>query len=141
MSLDESTGAAHSTSPLRHALFPMSSSSVENDSGEEEKNNGDAPARDERQTELGRSRNGPHPAEERVVELLQEERDGPPTPQQISNRTNRYKAVQQLDDGSEDDSSQALPRRPGSPPESVVSNPDDTPSVQVIHSYSPTDPG
>lgn len=108
------------------------SSSSENDSGEEEQSNGDAPVRDEQQTERVRSQNGVHLAEDRMVELLQEERDEAPTPEQIGNRTNRYTAVHQPDDESEDDSSEALPRRPGSPPESILSNPDDTPSVQVI---------
>jgi hypothetical protein len=114
----------------------MSSSSVENDSGEEEKNNGDAPVQEEHPAEHEGGQNGSHPAEEHMVELLQEERASPPTPEQIGNRINRYKAIQQLDNRSEDGSVEALPPRPGSPPESVLSNPDDTPSVQVIKSPS-----
>jgi vacuolar protein sorting-associated protein 8 len=112
----------------------MSSSSVENDSGEEEKNNGDAPVMDEHPAEHEHGRSGSHPAEEHIVELLQEEREAPQTPEQIGSKTNRYKAIQQLDNRSEDGSVDALPPRPGSPPESVLSNPDDTPSVQVIKS-------
>ena len=104
----------------------MSSSSVDNDSGEEEKDSIDVTA----DTEHGQ--NGSEPGE-RIIQLLQEERDGggPPTPQQIGSRTNRYQVAQQAEDGSEDGTPEVLPRRPGSPPESIMSNPDDTPSVQV----------
>jgi hypothetical protein len=109
----------------------MSSSSVDNDSGEEEKDAGDVPVGDENPTEHEGGQNGSGPSEGRIVQLLQEELDQPPTPQQIGNRTNRYKAVQQAGDASEDESSEILPRQPESPPESMLSNPDDTPSVQV----------
>jgi hypothetical protein len=110
------------------------SSSVENDSGaEEETINGDVlvPAAEEPPTNHKGNGNGSHPAGGRIVELLQEERDGASTPEQLGTGTNRYKAVQQLDNESEDGSSEALPRRAGSPIESILSNPDDSPSVQV----------
>jgi hypothetical protein len=111
------------------------SSSVENDSGaEEETINGDVPvpAAEETPAIHKSNGNGSHPAGGRIVELLQEERDGASTPEQLGNGTNRYKFVQQLDNESEDGSSEALPRRAGSPLESILSNPDDSPSVQVI---------
>jgi hypothetical protein len=121
---------AHPTQlALSHATFPMSSSSVDNDSSEEEKDSADVARSDENLTE--HVRNGPEPGGDRIVQLLQEERDEPPTPQQVGNRTNRYKIVQQAENGSEDGASEVLPRRPGSPPESIMSNPDNTPSAQV----------
>jgi hypothetical protein len=109
----------------------MSSSSVANDSGEEEKDTGEvAVATEEGVTEHEQNQNDTEPAEDDIVQLLQEERDAPPTPQDAS-RTNRYKAVHDAGYGSEEGSSENLPRRPGSPPESIMSNPDDTPSIQV----------
>ena len=115
----------------------MSSSSVDNDSGgDEEKDTGDVPMADENTTEREPRQNGPESGGDRIVQLLQEERDGPASPPKIGNRTNRYKAVQNTGYGSEDGSSEFLPRRPGSPPESILSNPDDTPSVQVCSAGS-----
>lgn len=104
---------------------------MDKDSSEEEKDAIDVAAADANPTEP--SQNGSEPGEERIIQLLQEERDrgGPSTPQQIDNRTNQYQVVQQAEDGSENGASEVLPRQPGSPPESIMSNPDDTPSVQV----------
>lgn len=110
----------------------MSSSSVDNDSGEEEKDVAAAGGNVmEQEQDQDDSEQGEEQGEERIVQLLQEERDAPPTPQRMGNKPNRYKAVQQAENEYEDGSSDVLPQRPGSPPESVMSNPDDTPSVQV----------
>lgn len=70
----------------------------------------------------------------RIVELLQEERDGASTPQHLGNGTigSRYREIQQIDEASEDGSLEALPRRAGSPIDSILSVPDDSPSAQVI---------
>lgn len=108
----------------------MSSSSADNESGEEEKDTGDVAVAEGSVTEYEHRQNDLEPGEDHIVQLLQEERDSPPTPRQAT-RTNRYKAVQDAGYGSEEGSSENLPRRPGSPPESIMSNPDDTPSVQV----------
>ncbi|KAI9047614.1 hypothetical protein LZ554_008327 [Drepanopeziza brunnea f. sp. 'monogermtubi'] len=106
----------------------MSSSSSENDSGAEEAtvngddlNGGDdPPARNEDRT----------PAAGRLVELLEEAREAAPTPEQLGNGSNRYKAARPIDSPSEDGSVDAVPRRAGSPIDSLLSIPDDSPSVQ-----------
>ncbi|CZS95218.1 related to VPS8-vacuolar sorting protein, 134 kD [Rhynchosporium graminicola] len=108
----------------------MSSSSVENDSGAEEATiNGDeldgvelTPTRDTENN--GRQTAG------RVVEFLEEARDNDPTPEQLGNGTSQYKDAGQIDSPSEDESIDALPRRAGSPIDSLLSIPDDSPSVQ-----------
>jgi hypothetical protein len=66
-----------------------------------------------------------------MVHDPKEERDAAPTPQQLGKGGNRYKAAQQMDNESENGSSEALPRRAGSPIDSLLSIPDDSPSVQV----------
>ncbi|KAM3069334.1 Vacuolar protein sorting-associated protein 8 [Clarireedia jacksonii] len=67
----------------------------------------------------------------RVAELLQEEREGGTiTPQVLGNGTNRFREIQNSEDISEDGSLGAPPRRVDSPIDSVLSNPDDTPSIQ-----------
>ncbi|KAF4629617.1 hypothetical protein G7Y89_g8528 [Cudoniella acicularis] len=109
----------------------MSSSSVDNDSGaEEETINGDAIDRRQDVLAHGERENGNKPVEGRIVELLQEEREGSLTPQQVGNGTNRYKTIGALESASEDGSLDTLPRRPASPIESLMSIPDDSPSVQ-----------
>jgi hypothetical protein len=116
-----------------HEPFSMSSSS-ENDSGAEEDTingdvtNGEQHAAVEEEGEDGQSGDG------RIVELLQEEREGASTPQKLGNGTNRYKAAQPAESASEDGSMDTLPRRTGSPIDSVMSIPDDSPSVQVCYS-------
>ncbi|CZT47030.1 related to VPS8-vacuolar sorting protein, 134 kD [Rhynchosporium secalis] len=108
----------------------MSSSSVENDSGAEEATiNGDeldgvelTPTRDTENN--GRQTAG------RVVEFLEEARDNDPTPEQLGNGTSQYKDAGQIDSPSEEESIDALPRRAGSPIDSLLSIPDDSPSVQ-----------
>jgi hypothetical protein len=67
----------------------------------------------------------------RIVELLQEEGEVASTPPQVGNGINRYKVAQEIDSPSEDGSLDALPRRTGSPIDSLLSIPDDSPSVQV----------
>ncbi len=112
----------------------MSDSSEENDSGAEEATiNGDAYNGTE---DVGDVENGPSPTGGRISELLQEEREGASTPQPLGNGVNRYKAAQQPESASEDGSLDALPRRTGSPIDSLLSVPDDSPSVQVRSSAS-----
>jgi hypothetical protein len=106
----------------------MGTSSV--DSGAEKDTiNGDELAGNEHTTTHESNEDGTHPTSGRIMELLEEERDNAPTPQQLGNGTNRFKTAQNLDSASENGSSEALPRRAGSPIESI---PDDSPSVQVI---------
>lgn len=72
-----------------------------------------------------------HLAGGRISELLQEERDeGTLTPQKLGNGTN-CKQPQDFENASEDGSVGAPPRRISSPIDSVLSIPDDSPSVQV----------
>ena len=109
------------------ATFPMSSSSV--DSGAEEDTiNGDEAARNIHTATIQSNENGEHPRAGPIVELLQEERRHASTPHQLGNGTNRYKEVQNIDDASDDGSSEVLTRRAESPVDSI---PDDSPSVQV----------
>lgn len=108
----------------------MSSSSVENDSGAEEATiNGDDHNGGEHTPTRTADGNG-RPAAGRIVELLEEARDDAPTPDRMGNGTNRYKVARQIDSPSEDESLDALPRRAGSPIDSLLSVPDDSPSVQ-----------
>ena len=110
----------------------MSSSSADNDSGAEEDTiNGDASPESHDDVVKNGNGNGNHPAGGRIVELLQEERGGASTTQQLGNGTNRFKAAQPVDDTSENSSSEALPYPPGSPAGSGLSIPDDSPSVQA----------
>lgn len=109
----------------------MSDSSEENDSGAEEATiNGYTYNGAEDIADTENNENGPSPIGGRIAELLQEEREGASTPQQLGNGVNRYKAVQQ-EASSEDGSLETLPRRAGSPIDSLLSVPDDSPSVQV----------
>lgn len=108
------------------------SSSEDNDSGAEEATlNGDEINGRAHTPTPTSNEDGPLPAGGRIVELLQEERDSASTPPQLGNGINHYKAVQQIDSPSEDRSPHALPRRTGSPIDSLLSVPDDSPSVQV----------
>ena len=108
----------------------MSSSSADNDSGAEEDTiNGDGKsAGSHTPTQEGHT-NGTQDAGGRIIMLLEEERVEAPTPEPLGNGINRYKKIPRIDDVSEDESSDALPRRAGSPVDSI---PDDSPSVQVI---------
>lgn len=73
-----------------------------------------------------------HLVEGRIAELLQEERDEDiSTPQKLGDGTNRYKQVHDIENASEDGSVGAPPRRFDSPLDSILSIPDDSPSVQV----------
>src|SRR6187402_1694525 len=110
----------------------MSSSSAENDSGAEEATiNGDDVNGGVRTPTPTGNESGTPLAGGRIVELLQEARDGAPTPEPLGNGINAYKTAQPLDSPSEDGSMDALPRRAGSPIDSLLSVPDDSPSVQV----------
>jgi hypothetical protein len=119
---------------MNDASVPMSSSSVENDSGAEDAINGDVAAENLHAPYTENGENGKQNGGGRIAELLQEERGAAPTPQPLGNGINRYKAAQQIDDGSEDGSVENLPRRKGSPIDSLLSIPDDSPSLQVITS-------
>lgn len=68
----------------------------------------------------------------RIAELLQEERDEGISSQKLGNGLNRYKQVD-IENMSEDGSVGAPPRRINSPIDSILSIPDDSPSVQVGH--------
>jgi hypothetical protein len=107
------------------------SSSEDNDSGAEEATlNGDEINGRAHTPTQSTTTGGTIPAGG-IAELLQEERDAAPTPQQLGNGINHYKAVLQADDASEDGSLEATPRRAESPIDSLLSVPDDSPSVQV----------
>ncbi|KAL3422188.1 vacuolar assembly sorting protein vps8 [Phlyctema vagabunda] len=113
----------------------MSSSSAENDSGAED--DGGSTIRgsqDGHASVPNGNENGPSPSPggTRIVEMLQEEREGTSSPHHLGNGTlaTRYKEMQQSDGVSEDGSIDAVPRRVGSPVDSILSNPDHSPSVQ-----------
>lgn len=123
---------------MNDASVPMSSSSVENDSGAEEDTiNGGVLAEGVHAPYIESGENGKQNGGGRIAQLLQEEKGAAPTPQPLGNGTNRYKAAQQRDDGSEDGSVETLPHRKGSPADSVLSIPDDSPSVQGSVMSSP----
>jgi hypothetical protein len=110
----------------------MSSSSADSESGgEDAKINGDS--QETGQNGLGsESENGGSGADGgRISELLREEQEGPSTPLPITNRTNRYKVTRDYENASEDGSLYAVPKGVQSPIESVMSIPDDSPSIQV----------
>lgn len=72
-----------------------------------------------------------------ISELLEEERhQSSEQPADDTGVVNRYKqlALEEADAASDSGSADALPRRAGSPVDSTVSIPDDTPSVQVCQS-------
>jgi hypothetical protein len=107
------------------------SSSEDNDSGAEEATlNGDEVNGRAHTPTQSTYKDGAIPAGG-IAEVLQEERDAAPTPQQLGNGINHYRAIQQADSASEDGSLEATLRRTGSPIDSLLSVPDDSPSVQV----------
>lgn len=80
---------------------------------------------------------------EDVAQLVEEEMQDHPTPVEIGNGSvaDRYRQImhethQDVSDVSSlgGSSLQGLPKRAGSPIDSVVSGPDDTPSIQVLRS-------
>lgn len=106
------------------------SSSSENDSGAEEGTiNGDVT--NGKRNAAGGDDNGAKGNDGRIVELLEEEQEGASTPPLMGNGTNRYRGAPPAESASEDESLDALPRRAESPVESILSIPDDSPSVQV----------
>ena len=107
----------------------MSSSSADNDSGaEEETINGDTLAPGAQMNDSGTE----EAVVPRILEILQEEKDAAPaTPQQLGDDNNPYRAAAQKEDGVEDSSAEATPRRPGSPIGSLLSIPDDAASMHV----------
>jgi hypothetical protein len=68
---------------------------------------------------------------DRIVELLEEERTGAITPIANGFSGKDYRTFQEPDEVSENGSVDPTPRRVESPSGSVLSNPDDSPSVQV----------
>lgn len=107
------------------------SSSSENDSGAEEDTiNGDV-ANGGQHAAADEESSGGREGEGRIVELLRDEQEDAPTPQKLGNGSNRYRATEPVESASEDGSMDAVPRRAGSPIESLLSIPDDSPSVQV----------
>ncbi|KAI9744541.1 MAG: Vacuolar protein sorting-associated protein 8 [Claussenomyces sp. TS43310] len=70
--------------------------------------------------------------EQRMLEILEEERAGITTPTSMENGGlgKGYRNIQQDDHVSDLEDNQHMPRRKGSPAESVDSIPDDTPSIQ-----------
>lgn len=113
----------------------MSSSSADDSGAEEETIRGDGDMPDVLEPAINYHTSidiTPAAGAGRIAELLREERDSVSTPIQLGDGTNRYRTVQETKDDSENSSAEvALPRRAGSPIESVVSTQDDTPSIQV----------
>jgi hypothetical protein len=110
----------------------MSSSSADSESGGEETTiNGDARGVRRNGTRIGSEEGNGQAEGGRIFELLQEEQEGPTTPLPITNGPNRYKVTREIENASEDESLDAIPRGAQSPIESVMSIPDDSPSVQV----------
>jgi len=112
---------------------------VDNDSGAEEATiNGDEINGNSHTPTQMSNGNGTRLTGGRIAELLKEEREGATTPEPLGNSTNRYKATEDLDVTSEDGSLDALPRRAASPIDSMLSIPDDSPSVQVGSQHNPS---
>lgn len=110
----------------------MSSSSEENESGaEEETLNGDTVAEQDNEVREGNLENGTPARSGRIVDLFQEELEEVTTPPPLGNGTNIFKTSKQLGNASDDGSVDVVPPRTGSPVDSLLSVPDDTPSVQV----------
>ena len=107
----------------------MSSSSVDSDGGGDEDTITEDRKVGEYTNTIKEDATWTHRAGGHIAELLQEERDAAPTPEQLGNGISRYKRISHIDDVSEDGSAEALPRRAESPIDSI---PDDSPSVQVI---------
>lgn len=107
---------------------------MDNDSGaEEEIINGDN-LNGEAHTSIYRSvEDGAHLAGGRIAELLKEERQNIGTPEPLGNGANRYKRALEIDDVSDEEYQDAVPGRSDSPVDSMLSIPDDTPSIQVGH--------
>lgn len=105
---------------------------MDNDSGAEEDTiNGNIIVADGQQENDEVHDTMPRAGGGRIAKLLEEERGSAPTPQPLGNGDNRYKAAQHIDSESDNGSMDALPRRAGSPIDSLLSIPDDTPSIQV----------
>src|SRR5438309_2161044 len=109
----------------------MSSSSGTGPPGED--GVGDEPAQLDSVHENGRSDGSLDGTAKRehIVELLEEEKAGASTPLENGFRGQGYSNVQEPDQASEDGSLEIPSRRVESPSRSVLSTPDDTPSVQV----------
>lgn len=102
---------------------------------EEDTVDGDVTDRGQDGISRSESENREEESQGRIVELLQEEREDASASQSVGNGTNRYKAAREMESDSQDGSEDTLPRRPESPIESVMSIPDDSPSVQVRYTH------
>ncbi|KAG9241209.1 Golgi CORVET complex core vacuolar protein 8-domain-containing protein [Calycina marina] len=115
----------------------MNSSSADNESGSDgDTINEDMPVQPKR-TDENVNGNG-KPVGSRLVELLQEEREAPATPLQLGDGSNPYKSAAQQGDTDEEETPEAIPRTTASPTASLLSIPDDTPSVQGSIRSSPS---
>ncbi|KAH8597645.1 Golgi CORVET complex core vacuolar protein 8-domain-containing protein [Bisporella sp. PMI_857] len=109
----------------------MSSSSVDNDSGaEEETIDGTAADNNELLNGSGDNQVEGGPVGGHIAEMLREERDAASPAPQIGNGVNHYKTVVTTDNHSDNGIGESIHGRPRSPVESILSNPDDTPSIQ-----------
>lgn len=110
---------------------------MDNDSSAgEETINGDTVDGGRAETPTENTQNGSQARGGRIVELLQQELEEATTPPPLGNGINVYRELQHLDSPSEDGSMDDLRRRNGSPIDSLLSIPDDTPSIQVCY-YCP----
>jgi hypothetical protein len=100
-----------------------------------EDGSGDEPAQLETAEEvIGNHETSAEPPERgRIVELLEEERTSAVTPIANGFSGKDYRTFQRPDEASEDGSADQTPRRIESPSGSILSNPDDSPSVQVTY--------
>lgn len=76
----------------------------------------------------------PDREEEHIAEIVEEELQALETPIEEGSLAHRFKQIVQEargDNVSDNGSADAVPQRPGSPNESLLSDPDATPSVQV----------
>jgi len=107
----------------------MSSSSADNDSGTEEETINQHTHAPGNQINDGITMGV---AEPRIVELLQEEGvASSASPQQLGSNSSPYKAAAQREVEDERRPVEAIPNRSGSPVGSLLSIPDDTPSIHV----------
>ncbi len=75
-----------------------------------------------------------------IAEIIEEERQDIVSEKPIETGTiaNRYQQLlRDRDDASEEGSNEGIPRRAGSPIDSLLSVPDDSPSIQVDYEYLP----
>lgn len=94
---------------------------------------GDAPSSDEETIKGEREQDQIH---DEIADIIEEERKGIISDEPAENGVvaNRYRQLlRDRDDASEDGSAEGIPRRAGSPIDSLLSIPDDSPSLQVSY--------